>query len=78
MAQIAQTPTQASVRVSGRTVAGIALLAALGGGILGSALQAMNHPATAGAPTVSAREQVVLNAAQDWEARYRPMDPTSR
>jgi hypothetical protein len=78
MTQIAQTPTQASIRVPGRAVAAIALAAALVGGILGSALQAMNRPATTGAPTVSAREQVVLTAAQDWEARYRQMYPTSR
>jgi hypothetical protein len=78
MTQIAQTPPQSAVLFPARAVAGIALAAALVGGILGGALQALNHPApAAGARTISARDQVVLQAAQDWEARYRQMYPTS-
>jgi hypothetical protein len=77
MTQIAQTPAQPAVLFPARTVAGIALAAALAGGILGGALQTLSHPAPAGAATSSARDQVVLKGAQDWEARYRQMYPTS-
>jgi hypothetical protein len=75
MTQIAQTPAQPAILFPARAVAGIALAAALVGGILGGALQALSHPAAAGIPTVSARDQVVLQGAQDWEARYRQMYP---
>ena len=78
MTQIAQTPVRTSAGFPARTVAGIALAAALVGGILGGALQAISHPATSGASTVSARDQVVLQAAADWETRYREMYPNSR
>jgi hypothetical protein len=78
MTQIAQTPVRTPVVFPARFVAGIALVAALAGGILGSAFQALDHPATAGGSTVSARDQVVLQAATDWEARYRQMYPSSR
>ena len=78
MTQIAQTPARTSVSFPARTVAGIALAAALVGGILGGALQALNHPTTSGGSTVSPRDAVVLQAAQDWEARYREMYPSSR
>ena len=78
MTQLAQTPVQSSISFPARVVVGIALAAALVGGILGGTFQALNHPSTAGAPTVSARDQVVLQAAQEWEARYRQMYPNSR
>ena len=78
MTQIAQTPARTTASFPIRFVAGIALAAALVGGILGSAFQALNHPATTGAPAVSGRDQVVLQAAQDWETRYREMYPSSR
>ena len=76
MTQIAQTPVRTPVQFPARGVAAIALAAALVGGILGSAFQALSHPVSAGAPTVSARDQVVLKAAQDWETRYREMYPS--
>ena len=77
MTQIAQTPVRTSISFPARFVAGIALAAALAGGIVGGALGLLSHPSTVG-PTLSARDQVVLQAAQEWEARYRQMYPNSR
>ena len=78
MTQIAQTPVQSSISFPARVVVGVALAAALVGGILGGTFQALSHPAAAGGPTLSARDQVVLQAGQEWEARYRQMYPNSR
>jgi hypothetical protein len=74
MTQLVQT----QLRYPTRTIAGIALLAALLGGLVGGGLQALVRAPSGGAPVVTARDQVVLQAAQDWEARYRQQYPNSR
>ena len=70
--------TQTQVRYPSRTIAGVALAAAVLGGIVGGGLQALSHPSSGGAPAVSARDQAVLTSAQEWETRYRQMYPNSR
>ena len=75
MAHIAQTAAHTPLRVPAAAVAGIALAAALIGGILGSAFQLLNRPAAVGSAPMSARDQVVLQAGAEWEARYRQMYP---
>ena len=72
--------TQTQVRYPTRAIAGIALAASLLGGIVGAGFQAISHAPTGGAaaPAISARDQVVLQAATAWEARYRQMYPNSR
>jgi hypothetical protein len=67
---------QTRASVPARTVASIALAAALIGGVVGGAVQALSHASPGGAPIVSARDQLVLQAAHDWQARYRQMFPT--
>ena len=64
-------------RTPATIVAGIALGAALLGGIVGNRVGAALDNAH-GAPIVSARDQAVLQAARDWEARYRQMYPDVR
>jgi len=78
MTQIAQTSLRTPIRVSGRAVAGIALAAALLGGIAGSAFQTLTRPAAPTGSTVSARDLVVLQGAHDWETRYVDMYPNDR
>jgi hypothetical protein len=78
MTQLSQTQIpQARLRYPGRTIAGVALVASLAVGIAGVGLQALGT-SSSGAPTISARDLVVLKAAQEWEARYRQMYPNSR
>lgn len=76
MTQLVQT----QLRIPTRTIAGVALAAALAGGILGSGLQALSRGATTDGRGggLSARDLVVLQAAQEWETRYRQMYPNSR
>jgi hypothetical protein len=70
--------TQTQVRYPSRTIAGVALAAAVLGGIVGGGVQALTHASSDGVPAVSARDQAVLKAAQEWEARYRQIYPNSR
>jgi uncharacterized membrane protein len=70
--------TQTQIRYPARTVAGIALAAVVLGGIVGGGVQALTHASSDGIPAVSARDQAVLKAAQEWEARYRQIYPSSR
>ena len=78
MTQLSQTQIpQARLRYPGRTIAGITLFASLAVGLVGVGLQALGTTSS-GAPTISARDQAVLKAAQEWEARYRQMYPNSR
>ena len=70
--------TQTQVRYPTRAIAAIALLASLAGGVVGSSLQALSHASAGGAPVVSSHDQAVLQAAREWEARYRQMYPSSR
>ena len=75
MTQLTQTQTPAGYLT--RTIAGVALFAALFGGLLGGAIQSISHAPTGGAPVVSARDQALLQAGREWEARYRQMYPDS-
>ena len=70
--------TQTQVRYPSRAIAGVALAAALLGGLVGGGVQALTHPSSDGVPAISARDQAVLKAAQEWETRYRQMYPNSR
>ena len=71
--------TQTQFRYPTRTIAGVALVAALIGGIVGTGVQAIGRTPSVGAPPVtSAHDLDVLKAAQEWEARYRQMYPESR
>ena len=70
--------TQTQARYPSRTIAGVALAAAVLGGIVGGGVQALTHASSGGVPVVSAHDQAVLKAAQEWETRYRQMYPTSR
>jgi hypothetical protein len=74
MTQLART----QVRYPTRTLAAVALLASLAGGLAGTGLQALSHAPAADAPGSATRDLVVLKAAQEWEARYRQMYPNSR
>jgi hypothetical protein len=70
------TLAQTQYRVPDRMVAGIALAAAIFGVLLGSSLQA-TYQGPASAPTLAPREHAVLEAAREWEVRYRQMHPGS-
>jgi hypothetical protein len=70
--------TQTRLGFPTRMVAAVALAAALVGGIVGAAVKDLDFGSPVGAPTLSARDQVVLQAATEWEARYRQMYPESR
>jgi uncharacterized membrane protein len=70
--------TQTQIRYPARTVAGIALAAVVLGGIVAGGVQALTQASSDGIPAVSARDQAVLKAAQEWEARYRQIYPSSR
>jgi hypothetical protein len=78
MTQLAQTQT---TRTQPRTltgkVAGIALAAAVLGGIVVGGIQALSHGTPANAPSISAHDLAVLKSAQEWEARYKQMYPGS-
>ena len=71
--------TQTQVRYPTRTIASVALAAALLGGIVGTGVQVISRAPSVGAPpAISAHDLDVLKAAQEWEARYRQMYPESR
>ena len=59
-------------------LAGVAIAAALLGGFVGSRVEAIVQGAGQDGPTISAHDQAVLKAAQEWEARYRQIYPNSR
>jgi hypothetical protein len=70
--------TQTQRRTPSAVIAGVALAAALLGGIVGNRVEALVASAGQHAPTVSAHDQAVIQAGKDWEARYRQMYPSSR
>ena len=60
-------------------IAAVALAAALLGGIVGSGVVALlGSSANAPAPVVAPATRGVIQAANDWETRYRQMYPESR
>ena len=70
--------TQTRLGFPTRIVAAVALAAALVGGIVGAAVKDLDFGSPAGTPTLSARDQALLQAGTDWEKRYRQMYPESR
>jgi hypothetical protein len=70
--------TRTQISAPSRTLGGVALAAALLGGVAGGAIQAISHAPTSGGPTISARDQALLQAGREWEERYRQMYPNSR
>jgi hypothetical protein len=75
MTQLSQTQPRSIAGL----VAGVALAAALLGGIAGSGIQALlASPAKAPAPVVAPAPAAVIEAANAWAARYRQMYPESR
>ena len=77
MTSIAQTTRKTSATAP--LVVAIALAAAVLGGIAGTAVQTIGAGAgPKAAPQLSVHDLQVLKQAQEWEARYRAMYPTSR
>ena len=59
-------------------IAGVALAAAVFGGIVGTSVQTILDGSAPQSPALSAHDLAVLKSAQEWEARYREMYPNSR
>jgi len=70
--------TQTQRRSPSALIAGVALAAALLGGIVGNRVEAFVTSAGQHGPTVSAHDQALIQAGKDWEARYRQIYPNSR
>jgi hypothetical protein len=74
MTSITQTQTKSPAVL----IAGVALAAAVVGGIVGTSVQTILDGAAPQSPALSAHDLAVLKSAQEWEARYREMYPNSR
>ena len=70
--------TQTQRKSPAAAIAGVAVAAALLGGIVGNRVEAFVTSGGHQAPTASARDQAFIQAGKDWEARYRQMYPNSR
>jgi hypothetical protein len=70
--------TQTRQRPISAAVAGVALAAAVVGGIVGGGIQAVVAGRPAAVPAVDRHAQAVLDHAIAWEARYRQMYPNAR
>jgi len=70
--------TQTQRKSPAALIAGVAVAAALVGGIVGTSVQTILDGTGPQAPALSAHDLAVLKAAQEWEARYREMYPNSR
>ena len=70
--------TQTQRRSPATMIAGVAIAAAVLGGLVGTRVEGIVQGLGQDGPTISAHDQAVLKAAQEWEVRYRQIYPNSR